>query len=131
MLNSVSPKPSEVPITDRRQLVEHLEQGCKPAEHWRIGTEHEKFGFHLDDLRPLDYDEAGGIREVLEGLMDFGWQAVEENGQVIALKDESGCSVTLEPGGQLELSGAPVETSENQLQVVLGSGALASLSNLS
>ncbi len=110
MLNSVSPKPSEVPVTDRRQLVEHLEQGCKPAEQWRIGTEHEKFAYRLSDLRPLPYEGPDGIGAVLEGLARFGWQRVTEAGNVIALSDASGCSVTLEPGGQVELSGAPLQT---------------------
>ncbi len=110
MLNSVSPKPSEVPITDRRQLDEHLEQGCKPAEHWRIGTEHEKFAYRLNDFRPLPYDGPDGIGSLLEGLARFGWQRVEEAGNLIALNDAAGCSVTLEPGGQVELSGAPLHS---------------------
>ena len=110
MLNSVSPKPNEVPVTDRRQLIEHLEQGCKPIEQWRIGTEHEKFAYRLSDLRPLPYDGPAGIGALLEGLARFGWQRVEERGKLIALSDATGCSVTLEPGGQVELSGAPLET---------------------
>ena len=110
MLNSVSPKPNEVPVTDRRQLVEHLEQGSKPAEQWRIGTEHEKFAYRLSDLQPLPYDGPDGIGALLEGLVRFGWQRVEEKGNLIALSDVSGCSVTLEPGGQVELSGAPLQT---------------------
>ena len=110
MLNSVSPKPNEVPVTDRRQLVEYLESGCKPVEQWRIGTEHEKFAYRLSDLRPLPYDGPDGIGALLEGLARFGWQRVEERGKLIALSDATGCSVTLEPGGQVELSGAPLET---------------------
>jgi glutamate--cysteine ligase len=96
------------PITDRRQLVEWLEAGCKPRSEFRIGTEHEKFGFHQDTLRPLAYDGPGGIRALLEGLAGrFGWQPVLENGVPIALT-RGRCSITLEPGGQFELSGAPV-----------------------
>ena len=110
MLNSVSPKPSEVPVTDRRQLVEHLEQGEKPPAQWRIGTEHEKFAYRLSDLRPLPYDGPDGIGALLEGLARFGWQRVDEAGKLIALRDASGCSVTLEPGGQVELSGAPLHS---------------------
>ena len=110
MLNSVSPKPNEVPVTDRRQLVEYLEKGCKPVEQWRIGTEHEKFAYRLSDLRPLPYEGPDGIGALLEGLARFGWQRVEERGKLIALSDAAGCSVTLEPGGQVELSGAPLET---------------------
>ncbi len=110
MLNSVSPKPSEVPVTDRRQLIEHLEQGSKPIEQWRIGTEHEKFAYRLSDLRPPTYEGPDGIGALLEGLARFGWQRVEEAGNLIALSDATGCSVTLEPGGQVELSGAPLQT---------------------
>ncbi|MCB1832412.1 MAG: glutamate--cysteine ligase, partial [Geminicoccaceae bacterium] len=73
-------------------------------------TEHEKFGFHKDTLRPLAYDEPGGIRDLLEGLAaSFDWTPVEEDGNVIALKSGDGSSITLEPGGQFELSGAPLE----------------------
>ncbi|MEO0035997.1 MAG: Glutamate--cysteine ligase, chloroplastic [Pseudomonadota bacterium] len=97
--------PSAEPVTGTRQLVEALEAGCKPAEDWRIGTEHEKFAFTTDDLRPLPYDGPRGIRALLDGLCRLGWQPVEENGQVIALVDGAGASVTLEPGGQFELSG--------------------------
>ncbi len=97
------------PVTDRRQLVAYLEAGCKPEADFRIGTEHEKFGFHKDTLRPLAYEERGGIRALLEGLAArFGWEIVREGDNPVALR-QGGASVTLEPGGQLELSGAPVE----------------------
>ena len=99
----------ESPITRRGQLVEYLASGSKPASAWRIGTEHEKFGFSLDDLRPLPYEGPRGIRAMLEGLAQFGWERVEEHGHLIALL-KGLCSVTLEPAGQLELSGAPLET---------------------
>ncbi len=110
MPSSVSLTPSTLPIVDRRQLVDYLEQGCKPPERWRIGTEHEKFAYRLSDLRSLPYDGPDGIGALLEGLVRFGWQRVEEAGNLIALKDATGCSVTLEPGGQVELSGAPLQT---------------------
>jgi len=97
-------------ITDRRQLAEWLAAGCKPRPQWRIGTEHEKFGFTWDDLRPLPYEGERSIRALLEGLRDrFGWQGVYEGGHLIALEDGAGASITLEPAGQLELSGAPLE----------------------
>ena len=97
------------PIQSKAPLIEYLQQGCKPAEDWRIGTEHEKFGFRQADLRPLPYDGECGIRAMLEGLRRFGWEGVSENGQLIALKGQQHDSITLEPGGQLELSGAPLE----------------------
>jgi glutamate--cysteine ligase len=96
------------PITDHRQLVEHLEEGCKPTEDWRIGTEHEKFVFKLDTLEPVPYEGDWGIGKFLDGLQRFGWQPVMENGNAIALTMND-CNISLEPGGQLELSGAPLE----------------------
>jgi len=94
-------------IENRRQLVEYLESGCKPESAWALGTEHEKFGFTTDDLKPLPYEGKASIRAMLEGLSEkFGWQPVKEQGKLIALVDDSGASITLEPGGQLELSGA-------------------------
>ena len=104
---SALPSSTDAPVGDKRELVEYLAAGCKPPAAWRIGTEHEKLGFRFDDLRPLDYDGPRGIRAVLEGLQRFGWIPVYEGENVIALSHE-GQSVTLEPGGQFELSGAPV-----------------------
>ncbi|MDG2525950.1 glutamate--cysteine ligase [Stenotrophomonas sp. HITSZ_GD] len=100
---------ADTPITDRRQLVEVLASGEKPPAQWRIGTEHEKFGFRLDDLRPPTFDGPRGIEALLTGLTRFGWEPVQEEGRTIALLRE-GASVTLEPAGQLELSGAALET---------------------
>jgi glutamate--cysteine ligase len=95
-------------ITDRRQLVEYLAAGSKPAAEWRIGTEHEKFVFRRDDLSPAPYAGPRGIEALLTGLKRFGWQAVMEGDHIIGLGDGS-ASVSLEPGGQFELSGAPLE----------------------
>jgi len=97
------------PITRREQLVDYIARGEKPAADWRIGTEHEKFGFRLDDLRPLSWEGPQGIGVLLEGLTRFGWERVIEKDKLIALL-RNGASVTLEPAGQLELSGAPLET---------------------
>ncbi|MCR6663961.1 MAG: glutamate--cysteine ligase [Luteimonas sp.] len=100
---------ADMPITDRAQLVAVLASGEKPRGAWRIGTEHEKFGFRLDDLRPPTFDGDRGIEALLKGLTRFGWDPVDEGGRTIALLKD-GASVTLEPAGQLELSGAPLET---------------------
>ncbi len=100
---------SQVVVNDKRELVAYLERGAKPREHWRIGTEHEKFGYSLDDLRPLPYEGPAGIRAMLEGLGRFSWRPVLEEGKVISLEMD-GQAITLEPGGQLELSGAPLAT---------------------
>ncbi|HRN62969.1 MAG TPA: glutamate-cysteine ligase family protein, partial [Luteimonas sp.] len=97
----------DTPITRRDQLVAVLASGEKPIGDWRIGTEHEKFGFRLDDLRPPEFDGERGIEALLKGLTRFGWAAVEEHGRTIALEKDA-ASVTLEPAGQLELSGAPL-----------------------
>jgi len=99
---------SDEPIVSRDQLVEYIAQGEKPASAWRIGTEHEKFGFRLDDLRPPTWEGERGIGALLEGMTRFGWQRVLEHDKLIALVRDS-ASVTLEPAGQLELSGAPLE----------------------
>jgi glutamate--cysteine ligase len=96
------------PITSVRQLADYLAVGCKPHEHFRIGTEHEKFGFARTDFSPPPY-EPGGIRAMLEGIRDLGWEKIEDQGQLIGLK-HAGESVSLEPGGQFELSGAPLAT---------------------
>ena len=98
------------PIERHEQLAEYLAEGCKPVEDWRIGTEHEKFGFCLETRKPLPYDGPRSIRAMLEGLRDrFGWSPIEEAGNIIGLQKD-GANVSLEPGGQLELSGAPVES---------------------
>ena len=89
-----------------------MEAGCKPRDAWRIGTEHEKFGFKSADLSPLPYDGPDGIHAMLTGLMQFGWQGKYEGDTLVGLvRDgpQGGASVTLEPAGQLELSGAPLE----------------------
>jgi len=97
------------PLTDKKQLIDYMESGCKPADKWRIGTEHEKFAYNIDDLRPLEYEGPGGVRALLEGLTQFGWEPVLEHGKPIALVKPDFSSITLEPAGQVELSGAPVE----------------------
>ena len=98
------------PIENYAQLVETLSKGCKPKEKWRIGTEHEKFGYCQDSLNPLPYEGTRSIRAVLEGLQGrFAWDPVFEGGKIIGLTKQ-GANISLEPGGQLELSGAPLET---------------------
>ena len=96
-------------ITGKRELVERLARGGKPAADWRIGTEHEKFGFIKKGLLPLPYEGPASVRALLEGLCDrFQWDPIREDGRLIGLK-KNGASISLEPGGQFELSGAPVE----------------------
>ena len=98
-------------IKDVGQLVEWIAKGAKPAADWRIGTEHEKFLFHRDSLRPVAYDGDSGVEAMLNALCKvIGDKAtpIIEKGKIIGLKDGDGGSVSLEPGGQLELSGAPL-----------------------
>ena len=96
------------PIESRSDLLSVFESGEKPAASWRIGTEHEKFVYRTADHRAPSYDEPGGIRDLLMGLTEFGWEPVIENGNVIALKGKDG-NVSLEPAGQFELSGAALK----------------------
>ncbi|MGH6783853.1 MAG: glutamate-cysteine ligase family protein, partial [Sphingomicrobium sp.] len=100
-------------IESRDDLLAVFAGGEKPAADWRIGTEHEKFVYRLSDHRAPSYDEPGGIRDLLEAMTEFGWRPVIEtgpNGQqnVIALTGADG-TISLEPAGQLELSGAALE----------------------
>jgi len=95
-------------IESRDQLVAPMAAGEKPRERWRIGTEHEKLVYRTADFRAPSYDEPGGIRDLLLALREFGWEPIEEGGKVIAMAGADG-TVSLEPAGQLELSGAPLE----------------------
>ena len=99
-------------IESRDQLIAHFAGGEKPADRWRIGTEHEKFVYSVADHHAPSWDEPGGIRDLLMALTRHGWTPVEEGGpenpRVIALTGKDG-SVSLEPAGQFELSGAPLE----------------------
>ena len=98
-------------MESRAELVEYLAAGCKPESEWKLGTEHEKFGYTRDDLRPLPYAGERSIHAVLTALAErYDWRPVLENGQPIALLDDTGASITLEPGGQLELSGALLDS---------------------
>jgi glutamate--cysteine ligase len=94
-----------------RDLVAHLEKGSKPDRSaWRIGTEHEKFAFYHDTLEPVPYEGERGIGALLDGLADkYAWKRVKEGANTIALLEDNKSSITLEPGGQFELSGAPLE----------------------
>jgi glutamate--cysteine ligase len=96
------------PIESRDDLLSVFAGGEKTADRWRIGTEHEKFVYRVEDHRAPSYDEPGGIRDLLMGLTEFGWKPVIENGNVIALSGPDG-TISLEPAGQFELSGAALE----------------------
>ena len=100
---------SAQPVTDRAQLVEWFARKGKPKSAWRIGTEHEKFLFHKGSFKPVAYGGAQGVGQLLSLLeQQFDMQPIIEKGHIIGLKSADGGSVTLEPGGQLELSGAPL-----------------------
>lgn len=99
------------PTLEKADFIRWLSSKEKSKEAWRIGTEHEKFLFHKADFRPVAYEGAQGIGQLLNNLVATqGWEPIYENENVIALKDGDGGSITLEPGGQFELSGAPLET---------------------
>jgi len=98
-------------IENKAQLIGYFEQGMKPREQWRMGTEHEKFAFLKDGLRPVPYEGKSSIKGLLEGLQRFGWEGVYEGDKIIALSmPNSLANISLEPGGQFELSGAPLTT---------------------
>jgi glutamate--cysteine ligase len=103
------PDAAGAPIESKAQLIEDLESACTPRDKWLIGTEHEKFAFRLSDNTRLPYEGPDGIGEILSRLERFGWEPIQEQGKTIALS-MNGCAITLEPGGQFELSGAPLET---------------------
>jgi glutamate--cysteine ligase len=107
------PQSASGPIQSRDDLVRQLSKGCRPKTEWRIGTEHEKFVYDLKTHKPVAYDGRPGIRQLLEGMQRFGWQPVREGDNVIGLVGsgaQEGASISLEPGGQFELSGAPLAT---------------------
>ncbi len=114
MMLASGKKPEAPLIQSRDELVAHIEQGAKPKADWRIGTEHEKIPFYHENLRPVPYEGPAGISALLHGMADrFGWRPVYDKDKMIALEEPSsdlGGSITLEPGGQFELSGAPVQT---------------------
>ena len=97
-------------IENHNQLIEYLASGCKPKSDWRIGTEHEKFGYCKETLLPIPYSGDRSVLAILKGLeREFGWAPITENNNLIGLS-KNGANVSLEPGGALELSGAQVQT---------------------
>ncbi|WP_321342675.1 glutamate--cysteine ligase [Breoghania sp.] len=99
------------PIGGFSDLVDTLAEGCKSPDQFRIGTEHEKFGFCTKDLSPIPYEGPYGVKTVLEGMEGLlGWERIEDAGNIIGLADPvAGGAISIEPGGQFELSGAPLD----------------------
>jgi glutamate--cysteine ligase len=112
-MSTRQPAKKRDPITSRDELVATLSAGCKPPQDWRIGTEHEKFVFNTADRSPVPYDGPTGIKALMQSMISCcGWQPVEEAGHIIALRKphgDMGGNISLEPGGQFELSGAPLK----------------------
>lgn len=102
----------QTPVTSVSELTEYLADGNKPKEDFRIGTEHEKFVFYTADNSPVPYAGDAGILKLLEGMRGkTGWEPIVDAGNLIGLVEPTGRgAISLEPGGQFELSGAPVET---------------------
>ncbi len=98
------------PVNGRRDLVAWLEAGCKSPENFKVGSEHEKILFYLSDLSPVPYEGERGVGALLEGMgARLGWDRIEDDGKLIGLYDaKGGAAISLEPGGQFELSGAPL-----------------------
>lgn len=99
------------PIETVAELAATLEAGCKSEDQFRIGTEHEKFGFCAKNLSPIPYEGDNGVKAVLEGMEKLlGWSRIEDAGNIIGLADDAGGgAISIEPGGQFELSGAPLD----------------------
>ncbi|MBA3519113.1 MAG: glutamate--cysteine ligase [Rhizobiales bacterium] len=110
------------PIENRDELAAHLGSGAKPRDAWRIGTEHEKFGFYKDGHSPVPYDGPAGIRALLEGMQSLlGWEPIRDGEAIIGLADPiGGGAISLEPGGQFELSGAPLKSIHQTCREVNG-----------
>ncbi|SMQ59538.1 glutamate--cysteine ligase [Devosia lucknowensis] len=107
MAGSDTPSPL---IESRTDLIEAMARGCKPEDQWRIGTEHEKHVYHTDPLRPVAYEGPQGIRALLDGVQaETGWQPFYDGENPIGLRNDAVAGgISLEPGGQFELSGAPM-----------------------
>ncbi|MBL4800847.1 MAG: glutamate--cysteine ligase [Emcibacter sp.] len=103
------PKNNSCPIESKQQLIDYIASGSKPESAWSIGTEHEKFGFCVKSLKPVPYEGERGIRAILVAMQEHGWTPMMEGDTIIGLTKD-GQSVTLEPGGQLELSGGMRKT---------------------
>jgi glutamate--cysteine ligase len=109
-LDSPTPVDLDIPVGSTRELVDYLRAGEKKRSLWRLGTEHEKIGLNVDTYEPVPYDGPRGIRAVLESIAELdGWAPTHEHGLPIAL-GKGRASITIEPGGQIELSGAPLHT---------------------
>ena len=100
-------------VINKEQLIEWFQLGCKKKELWRVGTEHEKFAYNYvkekNTYSPIAYEGKEGVESLLKELAIYGWEKIYEENRIIALKKDKQ-SITLEPGGQIELSGAPLKT---------------------
>ena len=108
---------ADTSISNKNQLIEFLEAGCCQREEWRIGTEHEKFVFNKSTMAPCSYEGTAGIKSLLVGMQEFGWKPVFEGTNPISMQKD-GCSITLEPGGQVELAGAQLQNIHQTCQEV-------------
>ncbi|MCM2441730.1 glutamate--cysteine ligase [Agrobacterium vitis] len=102
----------DTPLTSLEEMAAYMAEGCKPKETFRIGTEHEKFGFFTADLSPVPYFGEASISALLKGMQErLGWEPIIDGGNIIGLAGGSGQgAISIEPGGQFELSGAALET---------------------
>tara|TARA_B100001013_G_scaffold165131_1_gene98853 strand:- start:656 stop:1999 length:1344 start_codon:yes stop_codon:yes gene_type:complete len=96
-------------IKNENEIIEYFEKGSKPKQHWKIGTEHEKFLYNLNTLQPIDYYGKNGVKSLFKLLKKKGWKEIIENKNPIALQ-KKGSTISLEPRCQIELSGGTVKT---------------------
>lgn len=109
-------------IESKDQLIDFIKSGEKNPANFKIGTEHEKFVFNLSNNRPVKYDGEKGIKDLLTSLEEFGWKTIKEGNNIIALSRSGalgGGSITLEPAGQFELSGAMLETVHETIKEII------------
>jgi len=106
---SILAQSSDAPITDRQQLVDFFASAERPKQNWLIGCEHEKFPYRLSNLQPVSYAEPNGLRDLFFAMRGYGWQPIMEGENIIGLT-RGKAAITFEPGGQVELSGAPFGT---------------------
>jgi glutamate--cysteine ligase len=130
MQRSTGDNADTTPVENKAQLVEYLAAGCKPPDKFRLGAEQEQFVYRANEFRPAAYDgQDPGIRSLFEEMTRLGWESIHENGLPIALR-QGDRSVTLEPGGQLELSGAPLDSVHGTVEETRAyHGQLSTLSN--
>jgi len=97
-------------VINKNELIGYFFDGVKSKNNLKIGVEHEKFILNKESLKPISYYENNGIKNILEKLTTLGWEPLyDDNKNTIIAVKKGKQAITLEPGGQIELSGAPLD----------------------